>query len=98
MNFFVFSSEIINLFAKFGVVTLSLAYLSSFPLQESHKKSILEMQTNHQREITNLERKHEVSECIIHIYYQFFSSSLACFALLTFEGQRGLEMTSTHFK
>ena len=25
------------------------------------------MQTNHQREITNLERKHEVSECIIYI-------------------------------
>ena len=98
MNFFVFSLEIINLFAKFGVVTLSLAYLSSFSLQESHKKSILEMQTNHQREISNLERKHEVSECIIHIYYQFFSSSLGCFALLTFEGQRGLEMTSTHFK
>ena len=23
------------------------------------------MQTNHQREISNLERKHEVSECII---------------------------------
>ena len=86
----------INLFAKFGVVTLSLAYFSSFSLQESHKKSILEMQTNHQREISNLERKHEVSECIIYIYYQFLSSSLGCFALLTFEGQRGLEMT--HFK
>lgn len=93
MNLFVFFSEIINLFAKFGVITLSLAYLSSFSLQESHKKSILEMQTNHQREVSNLERKHEVSGCIIYIYYQFLSSSLG-----RFEGKRGLEMTLTHFR
>lgn len=51
------------------------------------------MQTNHQREVSNLERKHEVSGCIIYIYYQFLSSSLG-----RFEGERGLEMTLTHFR
>lgn len=31
-----------------------------FFLQESHKKSILEMQSSHQKTIEDLERKHQV--------------------------------------